>query len=230
MNHRETIAIVASANGWTTAEIGPRMTEHHKGDAIVRVLYSRTWRLRHAHRAESDSWRDVWPGATDKLAKVIALLDGVDTSSLTDTMVASLSYYVDLDITGEIPAQRTPDTTQRAALVTRGLLTPGYHHELTDTGRTAAAQLFPAYQKHVQRFPRYQRPQLPEGYQWGHQPRLHGVDEVDREQVYPGRAVLIGPGLDWPHVPEACEDTSGTGMWMLDDQVMVCRGCGLDST
>jgi hypothetical protein len=52
----------------------------------------------------------------------------------------------------------------------------------------------------------------------------------DREYVYPGRRVVEIPGHTWPAArPEDCTDTSHTGHW-LTDRVLVCRGCGLDST
>ena len=52
----------------------------------------------------------------------------------------------------------------------------------------------------------------------------------DREYVYPGRRVVDIPGHIWPAArPEDCTDTSQTGEW-LNDRVLVCPGCGLDST
>lgn len=74
-------------------------------------------------------------------------------------------------------------------------------------------------------------PLLPEGWTWGHQPEWHGGSPgAHFEHVAPGRAVLDIPGRSWPWLPEECEDATGQGQWLLDGQILVCRGCGLDST
>jgi len=61
--------------------------------------------------------------------------------------------------------------------------------------------------------------------EWGRQPVKH----ADRF-VWPGRAVLVLPNRTWKYQPESCRDDSGTGEWVLDGLVLVCRGCGLDCT
>lgn len=63
---------------------------------------------------------------------------------------------------------------------------------------------------------------------WGDEAAYH---TPDREFVYPGRKVLQLTGLSWPHVPEECPGHAEYGtQWLLEDTVLVCRGCGLDST
>lgn len=49
---------------------------------------------------------------------------------------------------------------------------------------------------------------------------------------FPGhnRSVVVVPGRTWPHTPETCStDDYVEGEW-LDEQTLVCRGCGLDCT
>lgn len=63
---------------------------------------------------------------------------------------------------------------------------------------------------------------------WGDEPRFH---TPDREYVYPGRKVLVLTGHEWPHTPEECPGQSDFGTeWFFDGTVLVCKGCGLDST
>ncbi|WP_158892663.1 hypothetical protein [Amycolatopsis anabasis] len=51
-----------------------------------------------------------------------------------------------------------------------------------------------------------------------------------REYVYPGRRVVKIPGREWPAaMPEACTDTSNRGEWLNDD-ILICPGCGVDCT
>lgn len=58
--------------------------------------------------------------------------------------------------------------------------------------------------------------------------RWHGLDELERGYVHPGRQMVVGD-YPYPHA-EQCEDYSGTGEWIAGDQALVCRGCGLDCT
>ncbi len=73
----------------------------------------------------------------------------------------------------------------------------------------------------------YERPAVPEGASWGHAPAHHAG-----EYVYPGRAVLILPGHQWPAVPEQCRPNTDTDWYGQDPDgdasVLVCRLCGLD--
>jgi hypothetical protein len=63
---------------------------------------------------------------------------------------------------------------------------------------------------------------------WGDAPSYH---TPDREFVYPGRCVLVFPDHEWPHIPEDCPGSLEYGtQWYLEDTVLVCLGCGLDST
>jgi hypothetical protein len=51
----------------------------------------------------------------------------------------------------------------------------------------------------------------------------HGTG--DHEYVWPGRPVVAG---DWPRLrPEDCDSTYDTA-WLMDGQILVCTGCGLD--
>ena len=70
----------------------------------------------------------------------------------------------------------------------------------------------------------YERPPLPAGAWWGRAPHNHG----GRRYVYPGRAVLQLPGHSWPREPERCCDHGGT--WWATEDLLVCRGCGVDVT
>jgi hypothetical protein len=72
----------------------------------------------------------------------------------------------------------------------------------------------------------FARPDLPDGARWGRQPRHHNGG-----YVYPGRAVLVLAGHQWPHQPETCPVSDlALGEWHLDGQVLTCTGCGLDCT
>jgi hypothetical protein len=58
--------------------------------------------------------------------------------------------------------------------------------------------------------------------------RWHGGGAEGRGYVYPGRQMVAG---NYPHPhAEVCEDYSGTGEWVANGRVLVCRGCGLDCT
>ncbi|MFA7264929.1 MAG: hypothetical protein WC054_01340 [Candidatus Nanopelagicales bacterium] len=63
---------------------------------------------------------------------------------------------------------------------------------------------------------------------WGDAPAYHSPW---RQFVYPGRRVLVMQGVTWPRTPEECPgaDEFGT-QWLFEDTILVCRGCGLDST
>jgi hypothetical protein len=63
---------------------------------------------------------------------------------------------------------------------------------------------------------------------WGDDAAYH---TPQRDYVYPGRKVLVLRGRDWAHTPEECPgDEEFSTEWVLDDTILVCRGCGLDST
>ncbi|MFG2847468.1 hypothetical protein ACGF12_30510 [Kitasatospora sp. NPDC048296] len=53
-----------------------------------------------------------------------------------------------------------------------------------------------------------------------------------REFVHPGRYVVLIDGQSpWATArPEECLDTTGQGVWIADDAVLVCLSCGLDCT
>jgi hypothetical protein len=56
----------------------------------------------------------------------------------------------------------------------------------------------------------------------------HGSEETF---VWPGRQVVDVPGRTWPAArPEECTDETNAGEWLGDGAVLVCPGCGLDST
>ena len=70
--------------------------------------------------------------------------------------------------------------------------------------------------------------ELPEFYSWGDEAQYH---TPDREFVYPGRRVLLIVNWTWPCTPEECPgDEQYVTNWMLSGRVLVCSGCGLDST
>jgi hypothetical protein len=63
---------------------------------------------------------------------------------------------------------------------------------------------------------------------WGDAPAYH---TPAREFVYPVRRVLELTGLAWLHTPEDCPGREEYGTkWFFDGTVLVCLGCGLDST
>lgn len=63
---------------------------------------------------------------------------------------------------------------------------------------------------------------------WGAEASYH---TPDREFVYPGRKVLELPLFSWPHTPEECPGSAEFGTeWFFEGTVLVCKGCGLDST
>lgn len=62
--------------------------------------------------------------------------------------------------------------------------------------------------------------------------RSHGAPDLMMSPavIYPGRKILSLPGITHPFTPETCRDIDAPGMWVLDDLVLVCRGCGIDCT
>lgn len=50
------------------------------------------------------------------------------------------------------------------------------------------------------------------------------------ESIYPGRQVLDLPGIVWPHTPDECTHADLPGRWVLDGQILICDGCGIDCT
>jgi hypothetical protein len=76
----------------------------------------------------------------------------------------------------------------------------------------------------------YLNPKLigPEDGVWGREARFH---TPDREYVFPGRKILELTGHEWPHSPEECPGQAEYGtQWLMEDTILVCKGCGLDST
>lgn len=60
-----------------------------------------------------------------------------------------------------------------------------------------------------------------------HEVRFHGPEQ---QFVWPGRTVVDVPDRVWPAArPEDCTDESGQGEW-INNELLVCRGCGLDCT
>lgn len=60
---------------------------------------------------------------------------------------------------------------------------------------------------------------------WGEEPQHHAGD-----RVYPGRRVAVIPGRVWPNTPEQCIADTFDTEWLAGDTLLVCLGCGLDST
>ena len=58
------------------------------------------------------------------------------------------------------------------------------------------------------------------------EPAYHGAGE----SVAPGRRVAIVPGRIWPSTPEDCPAGLGETEWLAGGTLLVCTGCGLDST
>jgi hypothetical protein len=156
--HLITVRRIAQAHGWTQHQFRIYSEYYRKADMEVFVSYTPKGMIRSAVRrktaAESVTHLDVHMHETGKLAKVIALLGGVDTRGLTPMLVISLGWYAACEMD---PAHRLshrtaqqPDCNQRAALVTRGLLTPGDDHQLTEDGQAAAVQLLVSYRAWAQ--------------------------------------------------------------------------------
>jgi hypothetical protein len=68
---------------------------------------------------------------------------------------------------------------------------------------------------------------------WGDEAEHHGG-----EFVYPGRRVALIPGRVWPNSPEDCpngafemsDPSTPHTEWLAGGTLLVCLGCGLDST
>lgn len=78
----------------------------------------------------------------------------------------------------------------------------------------------------------YDRSGIPDlseiGGQWDpRQPAYHGADHG---YIAPGRLVARIPGRSWPNTPEECTAVQSPGEWICEGRVMVCSGCGVDST
>ena len=81
---------------------------------------------------------------------------------------------------------------------------------------------------------RYEPPSLDgTAITWGDEPEHHGG-----EFVFPGRRVAVIPGRIWPSAPEECPhgafELSNPAVphteWLAGGTLLVCTGCGLDST
>lgn len=60
---------------------------------------------------------------------------------------------------------------------------------------------------------------------------IHGNTEDIMVGIHPGRGVINIPGRTWDYTPATCPlDDAARGEWVLDDQFLVCPGCGLDCT
>lgn len=62
--------------------------------------------------------------------------------------------------------------------------------------------------------------------------RFHGAPDLTMVPtgIYSDRQIFSVPGITHPHTPETCREVDTAGMWVLDDLVLVCTGCGLDCT
>lgn len=66
------------------------------------------------------------------------------------------------------------------------------------------------------------------GFLWGEEAAYH---TPAREYVFPGRRVLQPPVGTWAYEPADCPGQAEVPTkWYLNDQVLVCWGCGLDSS
>lgn len=73
---------------------------------------------------------------------------------------------------------------------------------------------------------RYEPPDLAgTAITWGDEPAHHGG-----EFVFPGRRVAVIPGRIWPNAPEECTAGQFDTEWLAGNRLLVCTGCGLDST
>lgn len=150
-----TVNQVAEAHGWTVHNSQQHDRDYRRDGHEVGVTYTYSGQIHSAQKRDGvGRYQSVYAYETGKLAKVIELLGGVDTSDLTRSLKASLGWYVlcemDPGYALDMRTPEQPNTGQRAALVRRGLLAPGTRHHLTEKGRRAAIQLFPRYRQHVQ--------------------------------------------------------------------------------
>lgn len=61
-------------------------------------------------------------------------------------------------------------------------------------------------------------------------PRMPEHHGSDHEYIAPGRRVAHLPGFSWPSTPENCTAGHLDTVWVLDEQLLLCTGCGLDGT
>ncbi|EIU24785.1 hypothetical protein MA5S0921_2726 [Mycobacteroides abscessus 5S-0921] len=61
-------------------------------------------------------------------------------------------------------------------------------------------------------------------------PRLPEHHGPDQDYIAPGRRVAHLPGFSWPNTPEKCIAGHLDTVWVLDGQLLLCTGCGLDGT
>lgn len=76
----------------------------------------------------------------------------------------------------------------------------------------------------------YESDEIPDlseiGASWDERlPKWHGDDLVAI-----GRRVARLPGVVWPYEPEDCLAGPQDTKWILDGQVLLCTGCGIDGT
>ena len=79
---------------------------------------------------------------------------------------------------------------------------------------------------------KYENEDIPDlseiGGHWDPRPvEYHGPG---REFVCPGRRIARLPDREWPHEPEDCTAGLTDTTWILDGQVLLCNGCGMDGT
>ena len=66
----------------------------------------------------------------------------------------------------------------------------------------------------------------PIGGTWGkRQPEYHR-DPMNRIAL--GRRIAHIQGIEWPYQPEDCQVDKNE--WILDGQVLICTGCGINGT
>lgn len=58
----------------------------------------------------------------------------------------------------------------------------------------------------------------------------HPLHSGHSRPVVPWRRVLTIPGITWLDSPETCLSWWAEPMWLLDNQIRICPGCGLDCT
>lgn len=77
---------------------------------------------------------------------------------------------------------------------------------------------------------RYDRSDIPDlstiGGHWDPREPAHHQGEF----IAPGRLVAVLPQRSWPSTPEQCTAGNRDTEWILDDQVLLCTGCGIDAT
>lgn len=58
----------------------------------------------------------------------------------------------------------------------------------------------------------------------------HPLHSGHSRPVVPWRRVISIPGITWLDEPETCLSWWATPQWLLDGQILICPGCGLDCT